>query len=360
LALAWSAPLALAYFFPGFAVTALFGLTLAVLAHPIQRQMQIWLGRAPGAGGDADFRSGLSAVAAETLVLFLLVFCLLGPFWLLYENRSRLLHEGRRAYDQAVEWGKRRALNLGDRLRIQELKDLGKPGEDSLLREQMPAGKSTHGLAPFAFRTFNQTLQMAAHAMVLVLVVYFLLRQGEGIWRAWIAVHPPGFRSFLSFAGARVRQVILATYVCHGLTALAAFVLALPVYRLIAGPSFVLLALAAGIFQLLPMLGSVVLVGGLTAYFFAVNDLRAALLSLALAFPLVVGVPDLVIRPWLARRTGKVPAPTLLVGLIVGIETVGPAGFVLGPLLVDLAVQTSQYFIWPNGRSGMLQNESNY
>lgn len=58
-----------------------------------------------------------------------------------------------------------------------------------------------------------------------------------------------------------------------------------------------------------------------------------------IAVPLIVGVPDLIVRPYLAGRYGKVHSMTMLAGFITGFEVFGALGFILGPLFLDLIVQ---------------------
>jgi predicted PurR-regulated permease PerM len=76
----------------------------------------------------------------------------------------------------------------------------------------------------------------------------------------------------------------------------------------------------------------------MTLYFFVGGQTDRAWLCLVVAFPLVVGVPDLIIRPLLARSQGKINALTMMIGFMAGIEAFGPAGFVLGPLILELFV----------------------
>jgi predicted PurR-regulated permease PerM len=134
-------------------------------------------------------------------------------------------------------------------------------------------------------------------------------------------------------------MVLRSVYLNHGLTAIAAFLLAVPVFWLIIGPPyFFLAAVLVGIFQFIPLLGSSVLVAGLTAYFFIVGPCWKAWMCVFVAIPLVVGVPDLVIRPALARYHGRISPFTMLIGFLMGLEAYGLAGFVLGPLFLELFV----------------------
>ena len=126
--------------------------------------------------------------------------------------------------------------------------------------------------------------------------------------------------------------MLLAVCLVHGLTAMCAFLLALPVFWLVVGPKhFMLLAMLAGFFQLIPLLGSITLVGILNVYLFASGQTVAGWECLLIAVPLVVGVPDLLVRPYLSQRYGKVHGATMLAGFIIGIEVSRPAGLCAGP-----------------------------
>ena len=175
---------------------------------------------------------------------------------------------------------------------------------------------------------------------VFSLVLHFLLIHGPGFWRDMLSRSPSAWQGTLTALSARARTVVMATFVVHGLTALSAFLLALPVFWLIIGTKyFVLAALFAGICQFIPLVGSFTLISFMTLYFFAKGGLTQGCECLFFGFPFIVGVPDMIIRPYLAGRFGKIRALTMLLGFVVGLEVFGPLGFVLGPLLLDMIIQ---------------------
>lgn len=339
--------------FPSYIVVSLLALTLAILCTPLYRLGFRWISRLPGLGRRPRLARLISAAGAQALAFTVLAFCLIAPVWIFYDNRQLLEREGRRAFDQGLEWGRTQAGRLGRRFRIQELQNLAvehpDPGTEAPpAAESQDLASRAAPLIPFAWKTLGQSFTFFAQLTVLVLVTHFFMVSGPGLWRHLLVRLPPGWHATAEILGGRVRQVVLATYLCQGLTAVAAFLIALPVFKLIVGPYASVMAMVAGLFQLIPLLGSSVQVLIMTIYFMATGDDRAAVLCMVLGFPLVVAVPDLVVRPWLARKTGQVSSITLLVGFVAGLEVFGAIGFILGPLLLDLLVQGSKLILYPS------------
>ena len=65
----------------------------------------------------------------------------------------------------------------------------------------------------------------------------------------------------------------------------------------------------------------------------------AAMLADVLGGLLVAWLPDLVIRPRLARETADLPGSLYFVGFVAGLLTLGPIGVIAGPLAVALVVE---------------------
>jgi predicted PurR-regulated permease PerM len=266
-----------------------------------------------------------------------------------------ILKSAQSAYAQAREWSRDQIQSAGERLHIQEWDDFDElpiPSEDSpppaagAFQEQSMQNRLVEMVSrpapflPFALRTLGGGAMWLGQLMLFFMALSFLLLHGPGFWQDILASSPTAWRPTFAQLSQRLRTVLMATCVVHGLSALSAFFLSLPVFWIIVGVKyFVLLALLAGFFQFVPMLGSATLVSLLTVYFFATGKSLEGWECLILAFPLIVAVPDLLVRPYLAARFGKVHSMTMLAGFITGFEVFGVLGFVLGPLFLDLIVQ---------------------
>ena len=69
--------------------------------------------------------------------------------------------------------------------------------------------------------------------------------------------------------------------------------------------------------------------------------MRAALVFV-LGSLLVAWLPDVVIRPRLARETADLPGSLYFVGFVGGLLTLGPVGVIAGPLAVALVVEMAE------------------
>ena len=336
-----------------FAGALFLALTLAVVCRPLYEslfhsaQRLAWLKRRPG------LNHALAAVGTQLLVAAFVCVCVLIPLAVLSSNRNMILNAAANGYAAAREWSRDQLQSAGEKLHVKEwtdfdeLPEAGQPSPSQagppLLSMQDKLVEIVSRPAPFlpmALKTMSSGAMWLGELMFFLMALHFLLLHGPRFWADVLKRCPDGWKHTLSQLSQRARMVLMATVVVHGLNAAAAFLLALPVFWIIVGTRhFMLMAMLAGFFQLIPLLGSVTFVSLVTLYFFASGRLPQAWECLLLAFPLVVGLPDLWLRPYLARRYGKVHSLTMLAGFATGFQVFGILGFVLGPLVLDLIVQ---------------------
>ena len=188
----------------------------------------------------------------------------------------------------------------------------------------------------------------AAAAPVLVLettlfafLLYSLLFYAEQTQRATLALVPPGYRDVAAALNRRTRETLVAIYVLQGATAFGTFVLALPTFLALGYDNSITLSVVAALLQFVPIIGPSVLLAGLAAYHVAIGQLlQAALVAVVGGFVIAL-LPDVLVRPRLARRTADIPGSLYFVGFFGGVLTLGPIGVVAGPLAVGLFVETA-------------------
>jgi predicted PurR-regulated permease PerM len=277
------------------------------------------------------------------------------PLGVLSWNRNVIVKSAETSYALTREWSRRQIQSLGKRLHIQEWNDFDElPSSDDAVVMADPESPQVQPMQekivemvsrpapflPFALKTLHSWMVLVGQIMFFSVALYFLLLHGPGFWSHVISRSPILWRSTLSSLGERGRNVLMSICVVHGLSAVSAFLLALPIFWIIVGVKhFVLLAMLAGFCQFIPLLGSATFVGALTFYFFAMGRLGEAWECVFMAFPIIVALPDFFVRPYLASRFGKVHSITMLAGFIAGFEVFGVLGFILGPLSLDLIVQ---------------------
>ncbi|WP_162224278.1 AI-2E family transporter [Halorussus salinus] len=183
---------------------------------------------------------------------------------------------------------------------------------------------------------------LALKATLFALLVFALLVNRGQARRALLAPIPHAYRDVAAAFHERTRDTLYAIYVLQAATAAATFLVALPVFFLLDYQFYLTLALVAGFLQFLPIVGPSFLVALLAAYRVTADDLVGALLVFVLGGLLIGWLPDAVIRTRLARETADLPGSLYFVGFTGGLLSVGPIGFIAGPLVVALLAEASE------------------
>ncbi|MFB6101696.1 MAG: AI-2E family transporter [Haloplanus sp.] len=183
---------------------------------------------------------------------------------------------------------------------------------------------------------------LALKLTVFVMVVFALLSRTADVHRASIAVVPPAYRDVARSLGRRTRATLFGIYVLQAATAAGTFLVALAVFALLGYPYFLTLAVLAALLQFLPVVGPSVLLALLALVHVVVGEPTRALFVVVVGGVFVAWLPDVVIRPRLARETADLPGSLYFVGFVGGLLTLGAIGVIAGPLVVALAVEAGQ------------------
>lgn len=176
-------------------------------------------------------------------------------------------------------------------------------------------------------------------ALLFAVVVYGLLLKPGRVRIVSLGLVPEDCHKVLFRYHERIHQTLVGIYLVQAATALGTGAVAYVVFALLGYEAALTLAVLAGLLQFIPVVGPSVVVLGLAGLdVIAGNTSRAALLLVVGLF--VIGfLPDAVLRP---RFAGVAHLSTTLyfVGFVGGVLTLGPIGFVVGPLVVALLVET--------------------
>jgi len=183
---------------------------------------------------------------------------------------------------------------------------------------------------------------LALKLTVFVMVVFALLSHTAETHRALIALVPHSYRDVVRALSRRTRATLFGIYVLQAATAAGTFAVALVLFFLLGYPYFLTLAVVSAILQFLPVVGPSVLIGLLAVAHLIVGDPVRAALVFVLGSLLVAWLPDVVIRPRLARGTADLPGSLYFVGFVGGLLTLGPVGVIAGPLAVALVVEMAE------------------
>ncbi|QLK24584.1 AI-2E family transporter [Natrinema zhouii] len=191
-----------------------------------------------------------------------------------------------------------------------------------------------------AATSFALELPVLAIKFALFVVLLFgLLLKGSEAGRAAIAPIPHDYRDIVYALARRARETLYAIYVLQLATSLATLAVAYPLFWALGYEAAMTLAIAAAVLQFVPIIGPSMLVVPITLYHVAVGDLVAATLIGVLGLGLIAWLPDIAVRPRLARRSAGFSGSLYFVGFTGGLFTLGAIGVVVGPLIVAVFVE---------------------
>ena len=183
---------------------------------------------------------------------------------------------------------------------------------------------------------------LALKFALFVLLVFSLVYRASEARRAVVAVVPPAYRDVAEAFNRRVRGTLFGIYVLQAATAVGTFLFALPTFAALGYGSVLTLSVLAGVLQFVPIIGPSVLLGALAlAAVSAGAPARAALVLVVGGF-VVAWLPDLIVRPRLARRAADMPGSLYFVGFVGGLLSLGTVGIIAGPLAVALVVEAAE------------------
>lgn len=203
----------------------------------------------------------------------------------------------------------------------------------SLVQQKLLAALSGSGqaLTARAFSIGQGTLDFAVGFFVMLYVLFFLFRDGEGLSRAIARTIPLRedhtqrlLIQFSTVVRATVKGNIVVALVQGALGGLAFFVLGVP--------GAMLWGAVMALFSLLPAVGAFLVWGPVAGYFFFTGELVKGV-GLTLWGAVVIGLVDNFLRPILVGRDTRMPDYLVLVATLGGIVVFGLNGFVIGPVI---------------------------
>jgi predicted PurR-regulated permease PerM len=148
--------------------------------------------------------------------------------------------------------------------------------------------------------------------------------------QAWMAVYP-------NLAAVSV-DTLYAVIVVHLLIVALTLGISIPFYWILGYGHILYLSLVTAFCELVPVLGASIPMVVLLFYALAIGDLRGFLLVFFIGYLVVALLPEVTLRPILMGRRTLLSPVLMFASFIGGILLLGISGFLLGPLLVALAV----------------------
>ena len=198
------------------------------------------------------------------------------------------------------------------------------------------AGDIASGSAAVAGTVASRTASLLLGIFFALLAMHVMQYHWPGIVKALESVSPlrGQYTRDLLEEFRRVGRITLSGTV---LTGIVQGILAGIGYALTGVPKPVFLALATGLASLVPAIGTLLVWVPAAFYLFVTGHSTMAAVLLLWGALVVVGFSDYVIRPRLVGEEGT-PAILTFIALFGGLETIGLAGLIAGPVIMTLAV----------------------
>lgn len=192
------------------------------------------------------------------------------------------------------------------------------------------------GIASFFAGHITRLPEHFSTLLVFYISLYVFIKYFGVITRDLLAVTPHTWRKVLKVMYLKTYILFNSFYFVHMLIAIIVFCLALVFFFVIGVSDHFFMALLTAMFQLIPFVGAAFMMICYSVYFFVTKDISHLFLILLIGFPLLVIVPEMVIRPWLMGKRSRISMPVLLIGILAGIKSLGMIGIIAGPLILIL------------------------
>lgn len=316
--------LAFAWILWPFFGAVLWGAMLAILFAPLYRRLEKAAGR----------RRTLAALVTVLIVLLMVIL----PLTLI---GALLLQEALGVYE------KFRSGEFNPGLYFQEvlgalptwLRDLLNrfgPAHLGSIQESLPAGlvKGSQLIAAKALNIGQNTFDLVINLCIVLYLLFFLLRDGDGLARR--------FRASVPLRGEQQRElfvrfqtVVRATVKGNVVVALVQGSLGGLIFWLLDVYAPVLWGVVMFVLSLLPAVGSALVWLPVAIYFLLTGAIGKGVGLIAFGV-LVIGLVDNILRPILVGKDTKMPDYVVLISTLGGIVTFGLNGIVIGPLIAAM------------------------
>jgi predicted PurR-regulated permease PerM len=267
-----------------------------------------------------------SSLLSLVLVMFLLLFFLLFSSTLIV-NEAIKLNE-KIDYDAINSWT---GEFLAEHPEIQEYSTQALSLLEKQLSREMVSEKSTEFMG-FVFYGVMGLVNFIVTFLLSVIVAFYLLKDGAVLKERLFSLFPKREKEFVSTAFERIDKDLEAMFVGSLLTALVVWILTSLLLIALEVPYSMLIALGAGLLQLLPMVGPQLLLVPLAVILFFLGENTSA--GVIIVFSLVLFFfSDVTVRSLMSKKTKTVHPLVVLVSFIGGVLALGVKGFVIGPII---------------------------
>lgn len=180
---------------------------------------------------------------------------------------------------------------------------------------------------------FTSTLQTIVMFLLMLLTIFYLLKDGSHWKHNFIHLSPLSESSsneiFLKLSGT-INKIIKGSF----LIAISQGILISIGFLIFGVPNPVLWGVTAGMASFVPTIGtSLISIPAIAFLFF--TGLHAQALGLLIWSIILVGLIDNMLAPYVIGRNTEIPSLFILFSILGGVTILGPAGILIGPLVLS-------------------------
>ncbi len=188
----------------------------------------------------------------------------------------------------------------------------------------------------------SNVMQSLLSIVIFFLSLSMLLYYGEDIWSTVERTLSPKLYSAVEKLAEVSSNTIYSLIIVQISAALIAFLISLPFFFIIGVDRPFLFATLIGLATLIPLFGAQIMILFFALYFMSLGDIGKAVIILFVGYPLLSGWIDFYYRPVMMGRRVAIPPVMMMIGILAGVPFMGFVGFIIGPVLIALAVTGSK------------------
>jgi predicted PurR-regulated permease PerM len=188
----------------------------------------------------------------------------------------------------------------------------------------------------------SNVMQSLISIVIFFLSLSMLLYYGEEIWNTLTRTISPKLFLAIEKMVEISSNTIYALIIVQISAALIAFILAIPFFTILGVDDPLLFATLIGLAMLIPLIGAQLMILFFALYFMSIGDTLSAVITLLVGYPLMSGWIDFYYRPVMMGKRVAIPPVMMMIGILAGVPFMGIVGFIIGPVLIALAVTGSK------------------
>jgi len=184
----------------------------------------------------------------------------------------------------------------------------------------------------------GDVMQTLLSIIIFFLSLSMLLYYGEDIWNTITTALSPRLLDAVKKLSEISENTIYALIIVQISAAIISFILAIPFFYFLGYGDVLLFSAMVGFAMLIPLIGAQIMILILALYFLSLGDIRGVIAMLFVGYPLLSGWIDFYYRPVMMGKRVAVHPVIMMIGIFAGVPFMGFVGFIIGPVLIALAV----------------------